>query len=131
MFQNCFRGLLYASTILLALVVAGCGKNDPKQLADKAEKAVEQFLDAWSRGERPDTFADPDRPIQGNDPDWKAGYRLLSFLNTETKQNPEMPDRVRCRVSLSLQDAKGKRWDKEVVYEVQVGMNSVINRAAP
>jgi hypothetical protein len=42
-----------------------------------------------------------------------------------------MPDHVRCRASLSVQDAKGKRWNKEVVYDVQLGEKIAITRASP
>jgi hypothetical protein len=131
MFENCFRRLLYASMILSASIAAGCGNNASKQPTDKAEKIVEQFLDAWSRGEPPDKFAGPDQPIQGTDPDWKAGYRLLSFLSAETKQSTESPDHVRCRVALSLGDRKGRKWNKDVEYDVRLGENSIIRRASP
>lgn len=129
MSPNCFRNHLHAGMAFSALLALGCGKTP--QPADKAEKIVEQFLEAWSRGQPPDTFAAPDGPIQGTDPDWKTGYRLLSFLSAEAKQSPEMPDHIRCRVALSLQDRKGRRMDKEVVYDVQLGKTSVISRASP
>jgi hypothetical protein len=131
MSHHCVRGLLHAGLALSALVAAGCGNDASKQPTDKAEKVVEQFLDAWSRGEPPDKFADPDHPIEGTDPDWKAGYRLLSFLSAESKQSPDTPDHVRCRVALTLQDPKGRKWDKEVVYDVQLGEKNVIQRASP
>jgi hypothetical protein len=129
MSTDCFRKLLYAGLILSASIAPGCGKAQPP--ADKAEKIVEQFLDAWSRGELPGKFAETDQPIQGSDPDWKAGYRLLSFLSAEAKPSPEMPDHIRCRVALSLQDPKGRKRDKEVVYDVQLGEKSVIRRVSP
>ncbi|MHB1423497.1 MAG: hypothetical protein ACYC3I_09955 [Gemmataceae bacterium] len=124
------RILLYAGLILPALAAAGCAKNSAPP-EDKAEKAVEQLLDAWNRGEPADKFADPNNPISGSDPDWKAGYRLLSFLSSEIKQSQEKPDEFRCQVELSLQDKSGKRWDKKVTYEVRLGEKSVVNRASP
>jgi hypothetical protein len=129
MSKNGYRNLCFAGMILWALIAPGCGK--PQQPADKAEKIVEQFLDAWSRGEPPEAFAGPDRPLQGVDPDWKEGRRLLSFLCAETKQSEAAPNQFRCRVALTLQDPKGKKWDKEVVYEVQMGEKSVIRRVSP
>lgn len=131
MSKNCFRGLLHAGIALSILVAGGCGNNASKQAVDKADKALELFLDAWSRGEPPNKFADSDPLVQGSDPDWKAGYRLLSFLSAEAKQSQEMPDHVRCRVTLSLQDPKGKKREKEVVYDVRVGEKCVISRVAP
>ncbi|HTU90307.1 MAG TPA: hypothetical protein VMF69_09555 [Gemmataceae bacterium] len=127
----CIRTGLFAAVLFSALFSSGCGKNDPKQLMHKAEKDVEEFLDAWSRGEPPDKFAGSDHPIQGTDPDWKEGRRLLSFLCSGTKLSEEMPDHVRCRVALFLQDKKGEKLDKQVVYDVHLGPKSVISRASP
>lgn len=129
--KNCFRSVFYVAMILLALFAPGCGKSDPNKLVHKAERDVEEFLDAWSRGEPPDKFAGSEGPIQGADPDWKAGYRLMSFLSDEAKQSQDAPDHVRCQVALYLQDQKGRKWDKKVVYDVQVGEKSVIRRVSP
>ncbi len=129
--KNCFRGLLFAGTILSALLAPGCGKNDPDKLVHRAERDVDDFLDAWSRGEPPDKFAGTEGTIQGTDPDWKAGYRLLSFLSEEVKQSSDKPDHVRCRVALFLQDRKGNKSDKKVVYDVQIGEKSIISRVSP
>lgn len=129
--RTIFRSFLYAVTVLSALSALGCGQNDPKLAEHKAEKVVDEFLDAWSRGESPEKFAAADRTIQGSDPDWKAGHRLLSFLSDEVKGTPEKPDRIRCRVALSLQDRNGNKWDKKVEYEVQVGDKILITRVSP
>ncbi|SRR5579884_784165 len=129
MYRKWFRNLRYASMIFLALISPGCGKPPPP--TDKAERNVEEFLDAWSRGEPPDKFAGANRSVQGTDPDWKAGHRLLSFLCAEAKPSEETADHVRCRVSLALQDKKGKRWEKDVVYDVQLGDQCIISRVSP
>lgn len=121
--------LFSTGMILLAMLVPGCGK--PQQPAEKAERVVEQFLDAWSRGEPLDKFADAGLPIHGTDPDWKAGHRLLSFLCDDAQPSQETPGHVRCRVALSLQDQKGKRVDKKVDYDVQLGEKSAITRVSP
>jgi hypothetical protein len=129
MLTNGFRNRFYTGMILLPLIALGCGKAP--QPKDKAERALEEFLAAWSRGEPPDQFADANRPIQGADPDWKTGHRLLSFLCADAKQSEEAPDHVRCRVALSLQDKKGKRLNKDVVYDVQLGDKCVLSRVSP
>lgn len=123
-----FRRLL-AVAALAALAAPGCGKSSPRQAAEKAEAAVDQVLDAWTRGEPAAKFADPKEPVQATDPDWTAGRRLLSFLTVEAKPDPEKPDHVRCRVALSLQDRTGKKVDREVVYDVRLGEPIVIGRA--
>jgi hypothetical protein len=131
MFSKCLRNRPCASLALLVLLAPGCAKKSPQQQTDKAEKLIERFLDAWSRGEPADTFAAPDQPIQGTDPDWQAGYRLTSFLSVESSPSQEGPDHFRCRVTLSLRDRKGREADKSVVYDVQLGDHSVIRRASP
>ena len=130
MCRKCVCCLLGVIVTFTALVAVGCGKKAPPQPAEKAERMVEVFLDAWSRGEPADKFSDAENPIQGTDPDWKAGYRLLSFLSADAKQNENQPDHILCRVSLYLQDKKGKKQEKTVVYDVQLGEKSVIHRAA-
>ena len=128
--KNSFRMFLYFVLSVSIVAAAGCGKNAAPP-EDKAEKVVEQFLDSWSRGEPADKFADPNNPISGSDPDWKAGHRLLGSLCGETKQIPEKPDEYRCQVELSLQDRSGQRWDKKVTYEVRLGEKSVVSRVSP
>src|SRR5207302_525453 len=113
--------------IVAACLTVGCGKDPAKQALAKAEVAVDEMLDAWARGEAPEKLAEG-RSIRASDPDWKAGYRLSSFLSVEAKPADGKPDHVRCRVALSLQDRKGKKVDKEVVYDVQMSDPIVIGR---
>ncbi len=129
MLQGCVRCRLWAGLALGALVALGCGKGPPKQPAERAEAVVERFLDAWSRGDSPEQFAAPDGPVQATDPDWRAGYRLLSFLAADSQQGPDGPDHFRCRFALSLRDRKGRKVDKQVVYDVKLGEKSVVARA--
>jgi hypothetical protein len=127
MWRSSFCRLVAAAAALTTLA-GGCEKAAP-QPADKAEAALNQVLVAWTQGEPAGTFADPEKPVQVTDPDWIAGYRLLQFLAFESKSNPDKQGRVRCRVSLTLQDPRGKKVDKEVVYEVDLGDRIVIERA--
>ncbi len=128
MSRNPFRCLFIMVMIFSAPVWPGCARNASGQALPKAEAAVEKALDSWARGEAADKFADASQPVHFIDPDWKAGYRLLSFLSFEAKQSEEKSDQVRCRVALSLQDRQGKKVDKKVIYAVQLGNNIVIGR---
>lgn len=113
---------------LMAFFLQGCGKKPETPPQDKADVAVEKFLNAWIHGGAPDSWGTAGQPIQGTDPDWKANYRLLSFLIAETKPSEEKPDHVRCRVSLSLKNPRGTNVEKEVVYDVVLGETIVITR---
>jgi hypothetical protein len=128
MFGHSFRAPLCALLAGLALMAQGCNKGAPKTPADRAEVAVEEFLDAWSRGESPDKFASSHPGTTVSDPDWKAGTRLLSFLCAETKPGEQSTPLFRCRVALSLRDRKGKAVNREVTYEVVPGEKYVIRR---
>jgi hypothetical protein len=125
-----FRLISLAALLLSALALQGCAKNSSKKKWDKADAVLDQVLNSWVRGESPDKFADPNQPIQADDPDWKAGYRLLSFLNFETNPGDKGPEHFRCRVTLSLQNRQGKQLQKEVVYDVQLGDKIIIARSS-
>jgi hypothetical protein len=122
--------LTILSVILWVVTLCGCGASSVPP-ADRAERAVEQFLDAWSRGENPEKFASADQPLSGTDPDWENGYRLVSSLTIERKPVADQPDHVQCRVALSLRDPSGKQLERQVVYDVQVGERTVIRRVSP
>jgi hypothetical protein len=129
MSSNSLRAVCCRVLALLTLAAQGCGKGAAKTPADKAEAAVEQFLDAWSRGESPDQFEGSHPTISASDPDWRAGVRLLSFLTEETTPSHDGAAPFRCRVALSLRHPRGKRVDKKVVYEVTLGDKTVVRRA--
>jgi hypothetical protein len=108
------------------LIFQGCHKDSSTQAQQKAEAAVDKALDAWVRGGPPDKLT----AIRIDDPDWKAGVKLLGFLTSESTPVADNPKRFRCRVSLVVQDRAGKRVDKEVEYNVQLGDTVVIERTA-
>jgi hypothetical protein len=117
--------------MIAALVVSGCHKDEAKQSTEKAERALDQFLNAWTMKEPPDKFASGDKSIRGTDPDWQGGARLLSFLTADSKPVDGSPSRVRCRVALSLQEKSGKKVEKQVDYDVELGEPVVISRTKP
>jgi hypothetical protein len=114
------------SVLVIVLLMQGCKKDASAQLQQKAEAAIDKALDAWVRGESPDKLT----AIKIDDPDWKAGLRLLGFLTMESSPLPDSADRMRCRVAITLQDRLGKKVDREVVYVVQVGDVVVIVRTS-
>jgi hypothetical protein len=116
-----------AGIILALLALAGCKKDDAAQ-QNKAEAAIDKALDAWARGESADKLTTGSPPIQIDDPDWKSGVRLLSFLTAESKPSTAAPGQFHCRVSLALQDRAGKKSEKEVHYEVALGATISITR---
>jgi predicted ATP-dependent protease len=121
MLRNRLDPLLLTALILVAVALSGCSSNSSEATLAKAQVALDIALDGWSRNEPPEKFACVD-------PDWKAGYRLVSFLTSDAKHVDETRDRVRCRVALSLKDRQGKRLDREAFYLVQLGETITIRR---
>lgn len=126
--QNPFHVLLGTALVMSALAVQGCGTSSTRHDLNRAQAALDQVLDSWARGEAPTRYADDSEAIRATDPDWKAGYRLLSFLSVDAKPIEEKPGHVLCRVSLVLKEPKGKQVEKEVTYHVQVGDKVIIER---
>lgn len=129
--RHALRGQFQSVAMLMGLLMLGCGRGTPTTPVDRAEAAVEKFLDSWCRGEPDGKIAEARHQIQGSDPERKAGYRLLSFLNIEAKSIPNRPEHVQCRVALSLQSPQGTKEDREVIYEVETGAKTVISRVSP
>ncbi|MCS7047435.1 MAG: hypothetical protein NZO58_13845 [Gemmataceae bacterium] len=106
---------------LLASLVLGCKNDVASTKLTKAEIELDKVLDAWARGEPADQYPDVD-------PDWKAGYKLHSFLSSDARLVETKPEQARVEVALSLSDPKGKRLQKTVVYRVEQGPPVVIRR---
>ncbi len=124
------RRLVYPwlSTLLLSVLLAvGCHKTPAPQPGDEALAPLEDFLDCWTRGASSDQFAAANPQIHVADPDWKAGSRLRSFLSIEARPGQES-GHYQCRVSLSLQDGKGRPMERTVLYDVHLGEATTIKR---
>jgi hypothetical protein len=118
------RFVLSALALLALLALGGCKKDDAGATQRRAEAALDRALDAWVRGEPPDRV----EGVRVDDPDWRAGRRLLSFLVAQSAPIDGAKDEVRCRVALTIQDRSGKRLDKEVEYRVRVTEPVAIDR---
>ena len=123
MMQHGFRTVLFTLCALAAVGLSGCsqGPSNTEITLAKAQKAVDEALDGWTRGE-------PAEKYGCSDPDWKAGARLLSFLTADAQIVRENPAEVRCLVALTLKHRKGKQRDKNVAYLVQLGDPVTIRR---
>ena len=70
------RSLFTVALALGLLTPAGCKKDDAGAAQRRAEAALDRALDAWVRGEPPDRL----EGIRVDDPDWRAGRRMVGFL---------------------------------------------------
>jgi hypothetical protein len=110
------RSLITVALVLGLLTPAGCKKDDAGAAQRRAEAALDRALDAWVRGEPPERV----EGVRVDDPDWRAGRRLVSFLVSRSDVVEGAKDEVRCRVALTLQDRSGRRVDREVEYRVRL-----------
>jgi hypothetical protein len=115
---------------LLALCLAalpGCRGRVPAP-ADpgRGREALHAALDAWEKGETPESLRQRTPPIYVTDTDWLAGQRLVHY---QLKDKDEYHgSQFRCWVVLSLQSAKGGRKEKTVSYLIDTQPALVIVR---
>jgi hypothetical protein len=105
---------LLSLTLLLA---AGCGQSlqtpaEPTQ----ARETLRSVLDAWQRGDALDSLRSASPPIQVNDPDWAAGYRLTRYQLAPEGERAGLD--IRFPAVLTLQRPNGKTLRKSAAYMV-------------
>jgi hypothetical protein len=106
--------------MLLLILAAGCGRSLKSKDLDRARTAVQTGLEAWQNGESPQSLENRDPAVRFMDDDWKQGWKLVSFeiTNTHGAGGDLTP---RCEVQLTLQDRRGKKIDRRVVYAIENG----------
>jgi hypothetical protein len=122
--RQVLKGIFLAC--LAALAGSGCGASVSQQELDQARDAVQSGLEAWKKGEPPSRLKALTPPVEFSDDSWARGEKLLDFRLNNAEGKPGTP--LRCTVSLTLQDRRGKTLEKEVVYEVKLGNPRVVAR---
>jgi hypothetical protein len=109
---------------LLALL-AGCKTIDPPVDPDKASAVLQTGLDAWKQGGTYGELEKRQPPIWFNEPEWKAGKKLVTF---ETGKVELVGRQGRCSVELLLRDADGKETKRRISYQIDTTPQVVIAR---
>jgi hypothetical protein len=117
---SCPRGrgrlaLLVPGPVILLVVVLGC-RGQPPAPADpeRAREVLRRALDAWQKGDMPETLKQRAPSVVVIDPEWGGGARLLAYrLESDGLLGAEL----RCQVMLSVQK-NGKTIQKNAVYNV-------------
>jgi hypothetical protein len=106
--------------LLRAGLLSGCGGLPPPRPVDaeQARQTLQQTLDAWKAGEEPSSLQGRKPAVHVADHDWDAGVRLLDY--TLAGDQPRGGDLL-CRVTLSLENDKGRKYQKAAVYSVGTG----------
>ncbi len=119
------RSVLAVAVCSLA-IHAGCGKGfDDPVSPDKAGAALETALAAWKQGEAFGELQQRSPPIYFNEPEWKAGKKLLAFKAGKVEL---MGRQARCSVKLSLRDPAGNASEREISYQIDTTPRVVIVR---
>ena len=120
------KKLAFGIPVWLLLLVVGCGKSlhDPVD-PDQASAVLQTALTAWKQGEDFDELQHRNPPIYFNEPEWKAGKKLLSFTAGKVAM---MGRQARCSVKLSLRDRAGKVTEREISYQIDTTPRVVIAR---
>jgi hypothetical protein len=114
--------------LLIGLFSPGCGGRDlpPPADPDQARAALRSALEAWKKGERPESLRDHNPPTYVADHDWSQGYQLERFEVSPKDQMSGL--NLRCTVNLFLRDAEGNTWESQVVYLIETGSSVSIIR---
>jgi hypothetical protein len=112
--------------ILLGAAAGGCGRPVARP-PDRAEAVavLRAALDAWRRGDRPESLQQRQPPIRVADPAWSQGTRLTRFEIEEDQARPSGFD-LGCTVKLWLAD--GRKDPRRVKYTVATSPAVVVTR---
>jgi hypothetical protein len=117
--SQCFRRMMWSCAVLVFATAIGCGGGTPKTLpvdATKAREALNTALDAWKQGQTPDSLQKLTPPVNVLDADWVNGAKLTAY--TVTSEGVVADNKLSIPVALTLQDSRGAKVEKSVIYIV-------------
>lgn len=121
------RARLVAACLLGLAAAGGCGEAlPPPSEPDQARQALTAALDAWKRGETPDSLASAPDPVRILDREWEDGLALLDY---ELKgDGHQLGLSIQQAVALELETPKKRVVRKTVNYVVSAGSPPVVAR---
>lgn len=121
MCKSCVRA--WALTLLLA---AGCSSSLPPAAdADKARSAMQTVLDAWQKGEVPQSLQKATPAIHVNDPEWSSGVKLVKYQILSDQTNGQSR---RCEVLLTTEAKGGPSKEEQASYTIDTEPAIVVAR---
>lgn len=126
MFERAGRAA-FPFLIAAMLFSTGCRKRFTASSADpeKARATLRQGLDAWKKGETPEAIR-ASASINFSDSEWSDGLKLVGY-EVQGDGNYEGFD-WQCKVTLSLEDARGNKSERRAVYSVSTSPKLVVVR---
>jgi hypothetical protein len=111
---------------LAAVLSLGCRGKPQAADPDRAREALRQALDAWQKGESPESLKGRSPSLTVADSRWAKGYRLLSYKLAD-KDQPSGYD-LQMSATLVLQDPSGKESQEKALYSVSTHPSLVVVR---
>jgi hypothetical protein len=115
--------------LFLSLAVAlPCGCRTRPQAADpaKARETLLRTLDAWQKGETPQSLNSLGSSLTVSEPRWAKGYRLLRYEVADQDSASGYDQQL--AATLVLQDAAGKQFREKALYNVSTHPALVVVR---
>lgn len=119
--------VVLAVLILVAVGASGCkrGFTAPKADPEKSREILRQGLDAWKKGETPDSLKSS-ASITFKDPEWDKGTKLTDYKVQGDGQ--AFGHDWECKVKLSLQNSKGDKSEKTATYDMSTSPSLSVTR---
>ena len=109
----------------LMLAVVGCSQKHSSADVGRGQKALVAALDSWKSNEPVEKLTSLPDPVEYTD-ELRNSHKLVDY--TVGKADATDPEVIRYRVSLKLQDRKGKLEEREIVFMVAMKSPIVIAR---
>lgn len=118
---------LSTCVVCLPALLAGCGGSLPAASEPgQARELVTRALDAWKRGDKPESLASGSPSIQVRDREWGDGFALESYDLVGDGQKLGLT--IQQGVSLQMKTPKGKALKKSINYVVTTGSYPMVAR---
>jgi hypothetical protein len=109
-------------------LLAGCGPTRPTPAdPDRGKEALAAVLDAWKRGDKPESLRRQSPPIHASDPAWSAGVKLERY-EIKGEEGKLLGYDFSCPVTLWLRDGPGDPRPRTVHFTVGTHPELVVVR---
>ncbi len=137
--MNRVRGLMEtrarrsSSAWLVAVItsasLAGCGVSQRAAPLDVvlAREVLNTSLEAWKKGESPDSLKNGSPSIIAQDPDWVTGARLVAYA--PDGEDNRVAENLFVPVKLTLKLKNGKQVTKNVTYVIGTSPQVMVFRS--
>lgn len=130
MFQRLIERWHWSVLAGLAMpLFVGCGRTSLPGASDAsvARASLQTMLEAWQRGDPAEQLRNSTPAIVAIDDDWRSGLRLTRYELKD--QGVQHGVNIQSSVMLSLEDASGKKLEREAVYIIGTNPKITIARS--